>query len=96
MSRKIPGGSPGFTLLNMGVVADMILAVAMVTAAAGTVAELQLRMACIGATADATFVGIGRLRLRCVLLICSRAGEGNNLGALGRALVILVEQPADF
>ena len=96
MSRKIPGRSPGFTLLNMGVVADMIFAVAMIAAAAGAVTELQFRMACIGATTDGTFVGIGCLRMHCVLLICSRAREGNNLGALGRALVILVEQPADF
>ena len=96
MSRKIPGRSPGFTLLNMGVVADVIFAVAMIAAAAGAVTELQFRMTCIGATTDGTFVGIGCLRLHCMLLICSRAGERNNLRTLGRALVILVEQPANF
>ena len=58
-----PPNCPGFRLLNMGVVADMVLTVTMVTAAAGTVAEFKFRMARIGAAANSTFVGI-----RCFLL----------------------------
>ena len=45
-------------LLNVCVVADMLFTVAVIAAAAGAVAELQLRIACIGTTADSTLVGM--------------------------------------
>ena len=42
----------------MGVVADVVFAVAVVAAAAGAVAELQLRVGLVGTAADGTLVGV--------------------------------------
>ena len=50
---------PFLFLLNVFVIADMILTVAVVAATAGAVAELQIRMAHIRASADCTAVGVG-------------------------------------
>ena len=48
-------------LLNMGMIADMLLAVAVVAIAPGAVPELQIRMGNIGFSANGAAVGIGCL-----------------------------------
>ena len=45
----------------MGVVVNMVFAIAMVAAAAGAIAELQIRMGGIGAATDGAFMPIGLL-----------------------------------
>ena len=45
----------------MGVIADVIFTVAVISAATGAVAEFQIRMGHIGSSADGTPVGVGRL-----------------------------------
>ena len=56
---------------DMGVVADMVFAIAMVAIAAGAVAELQIEELRIGAAADGAAVGIG----------CLGLGNGGFVGA---------------
>ena len=69
-------------LFNMGMITDMILTVAVVTAAAGAVAEFQFRIACVGATTDGTLVGVVcMLSGRCGFL-CGGVGEGYHLGTV--------------
>ena len=46
------------TLLNVTVIANVFLAVAIVALAPGTVAELQFRIRYIGSSADSTAVGV--------------------------------------
>ena len=48
---------PGF-LLNMGVIADMIFAIAVISLTTGTVAEFKLWVGNIRSIADSTFMGI--------------------------------------
>ena len=76
----------------MIVVVDMILAVAEVSLAAGTIPELQLRVGEIGPAADSTFVSVRRFGGGNGSLIRSGIGEGNGLCFLlfGTALF---EQP---
>ena len=76
-----------FSLFYMGMVADMILTVAVIAAAAGTVAELQIRMACISTTADGTLVGVICLLSGRRGFLCGCIGEGDHLGAI--LLVVL-------
>ena len=66
----------------MGVVTDMVGAVAIVAAAAGAVTELQVRISHIGAAADgaAVIVSKGGLGSRFGLLV----GEGDGLGGFAR------------
>ena len=49
------------SLLNMAVIGDMLLAVAVIAFAPGAVAEFQFRIRHIGAAADGAPVGIGSL-----------------------------------
>ena len=49
-------GLPSLGLFNVGVVVDVVLAVAVVAVALGAVAELQLRIGNIGAAADGAAV----------------------------------------
>ena len=51
-----PGGS-----LNVGVIVDVVFAIAVIALAFGAVAEFQLRVGHIGAAADGAFVGVGGL-----------------------------------
>ena len=72
----------------MGMVADMILAVAMVAVAPGAITELQIRMAHIGTAADGAFMIIS------LLLGSASAGEldglsGRLLGRISLRLLFL-------
>ena len=58
----------------MGVIADMILAVAVITLAAGAVTEFQLRVGGVGSAADGAFVGV----------VCFGFGVGGLIGTGGR------------
>ena len=64
----------------MAMVVDMILAVAVVTAAAGAVTKFQIRIAHIGAAADDTSVGIGCLGFCGGCFVRACVGEGDDLG----------------
>ena len=66
---------PRLILLDMSMIADMILTVAVVSVAAGAIAEFQLWIRYIGSAADGTAMGVGLLGSRpfCPL----RWGEGN-------------------
>ena len=66
---------------NMRVVGDMLGAVAVVAAAAGAVAELQLGGIHIGAAADGALVGVGSLGLGMGGLVAAGIVEGDDLGA---------------
>ena len=76
----------------MSVIIDMVLAVAMVALAPGTVAELQFRISHIGAAADGAFVGVGRLGLGHRGLVGAGVGERDGLCFWG-GLGILPEKP---
>ena len=80
-------------LFYMGVVVDMVDAVAVVTLAAGAVTELQLRIRYICPTADGTAVGIRTFGLGNGCLVRACTGEGNHFGSL-LFLCFLSEQPA--
>ena len=73
--RKKPArkAAPVLGLLDMGVAADVVLTVAVVSLTPGAVTKFQLRVGHIGASADRTFVGVRRL-WRCLLLLA--AGNG--------------------
>lgn len=73
---------PGrFLLLNMGMVVNVILAIAMIAATAGAITEFQLRVCNISTTADGTLVGVV-LRLGGGALL---VGEGDGAGVLFRS-----------
>ena len=69
-------------LFNMGVVIDVVLAVAMVTLAPGAVAEFQLRIGHIRAAADGAFVGVGGFGRCHRCLVGTGVGEGDGFGFL--------------
>ena len=79
----------------MGVVTDMILAVAMVAAALGAVAELQLGICYIGTAADTAFMGIGCLNRGRGSCVGASAGELNGACPLfaGIFALITLKQP---
>lgn len=54
--RRDPGHD--VWLLNMGMVIDVILAVAVISVATGAITEFQLRVAHICASADSAAVGV--------------------------------------
>ena len=64
-------------LFNMGVVIDVILAVAEISFAAGTVPELQLRIGEVSPAADGAFMGVRRFRGSYRGLIRTGVGEGD-------------------
>ena len=68
--------------LNMDMIVDMILTVAVVALALGAVAEFQLRVGHIGAAADGAFVGVGGFRPGGGGSVRACAGEGNLLSPL--------------
>ena len=76
---------------DMRVIIDVVLTVAVVTLAAGAVAELQLRMRYICAAADGAFMRIRHLGFCNGGLVRTGIGEGDGLCLLlaGR----LAEQP---
>ena len=55
---------PRLILLDMGMIVDVILTVAVVSIAAGAVAELQLRISYIGSAADSAAMGVDLLGSR--------------------------------
>ena len=84
----------------MSMIADMILAVAMVAIAPGAVPEFQVRVRHISPAADGTFVGIGGFDRGGGGLVGAGAGEGDYLRAgFGFALSseepLGIEPPAD-
>ena len=68
----------------------MILAVAMITAAAGAIAEFQIRMTYICTPADGAFMGVGGFRLRGGCFVGACGGEGDNFGTILLGCVILL------
>ena len=64
----------------MGVVVDVILAVAVVAIAAGAVTEVQLRVTHICPPADGAFVGVGGFYRGVACLVRAGRGEGDYLG----------------
>ena len=78
----------------MGMVADMILAIAVVAAAAGAIAELQIGIAYIGAATDSALVSVRGLRSGNGCLVRTGIGEGDYLGPLLLGCIALLpEQP---
>ena len=75
----------------MGVVIDVLFAVAVVALAPGAVPEFQLGEFGVRPAADSAAVGIGCYRLCCAGLIRACVREGNRAGFLCR---LLFEQPA--
>lgn len=73
----------------MFVVADVVLAIAVVAVALGAVPELQFRVGYIRPAADTAAVGVQVLGLGGSRLIAAGAGEGDNLGLLW----LFAEQP---
>ena len=69
--------------LNVCMVADMLLAVAMIAAAPGAVAEFQVRVGYIRFAADRAPVGIGSLGLGNGGFIGTGGREGDDLGLRG-------------
>jgi len=67
-------------LLYMGMVVDMILAVAEVAVTAGAVPEFQLRVGHIRSAADGTLVGVGGFGSGGGGLVGAGAGEGDGAG----------------
>ena len=59
-----------FMLLDMGMIVDMVNAVAEVSGAFGAVAEFQIRTVCIGSSADGAFVTIRTLTGGTAIFIC--------------------------
>ena len=80
----------------MGVIADVFFAVAVITVAAGTVAEFQIRMGHIRLTADSAAVRIRRIHRGNRCFVRSRIGEGNRFGLLGSIALFLPEQPPEI
>ena len=81
----------------MGMIVDMILAVAMIAPAPGAIAELQFRITNIGAAADGAFVMIRRFNLCGAGFIGTGIGERNGAGtALGllRCIVLFLSEQA--
>ena len=83
------------SLLNMTMVGNVILTIAVVAFAPGTVTEFQIRVTYIGAAADSTAVGVGNLLL---LGCCLGLGiKGYDLGSLrGRADHFFAEHSGDL
>ena len=76
MSRENPEEfSSGFVSFDMGVIVDMLLAVAMVTVAAAAIAEFQFRIRNIRSAAHGAAVGIRR----CAFLRATVEGDGTGL-----------------
>ena len=78
-------GSRCFLLLNMCVVTDVVLAITVITVATGTIAELQLRIANICASAYGASVGVVRP--------CWCSGTEWNGLSLGRCLPLYLHSP---
>ena len=76
----------------MGVIADVILAVAVIAAAAGIVTELQFRVGQIGTAADGAFMPVGRLDGGGAGLVGTSVGEGDCLRLFTAGS--LAEQPS--
>ena len=78
----------------MGMIADMLFAIAIIAVAPGAVAEFQLRIGDVRSAADSTLVVIGCFDGSNAGLIRPGGGEGNGLGSGGwRILFLLPEQP---
>ena len=56
---KTSGQAGGFCLFHMCVIGNMILAIAEIALAPGTIPEFQLRIGAIRATADGATMGVG-------------------------------------
>ena len=88
-------------LLDMGVIGDVVFAIAVVAIAPGAVAELQIRMGDICGTADSASVGVGRLgRGGGCLVGTGIKGDGLVLGVGGGILCTLscpscIDPPGD-
>lgn len=76
-------------LLDVGVVVDMVLTVAVVALAFGAISEFQLWVTHVGSAADGAPMGVwsGRRCHRC--LIGTGVGEGDDLRLLGTSLEFL-------
>ena len=68
---------PRLILLNVGVIVDMILAVAMVAIATGAVTEFQFWIGCVGSAADTAFMRIGLLDSAGAICTCGRELDGS-------------------
>ena len=77
----------------MGVIGNVVLAVAMVALAPGAVTEFQVGEFGVGAAADGAAVGVGQLRFLRTLSV--GRGEGDYLGT-GCLLLLLFQSPAKF
>lgn len=83
---------------DMGVVGDVLGAVAVVALAPGAVAELQIGEIHIGAAADGALVGVGGLDLGMSGLVAARIVEGDGLAAGMDGLsggAVCVDPPGD-
>lgn len=78
-------------LFHMGVIVDMVLTVAEVTAAAGAIAEFQLWVTHIRPSADRAAVGVGCFGCSVLSLVGAGKGDGAGLFCLGR---LFAQQPA--
>ena len=78
----------------MGVIADMVLAVTVVTFTAGAIPEFQLRIGYISTTADGAFVGIGGFCGSGRCLVRAGRGKGNDLGLSLFTLFLTLKEPS--
>jgi len=90
--RSPAGGYYPSLRFYMGMIVDMLLAVAMEALAAGAVPKFQIGMGHISATADGAFVIVGRFDRSGGCLIRAGGGEGYDLWTALFAL-FATEQP---
>ena len=77
----------------MGVVVDVILAVAVVAVAAGAVTEFQLRVAHVCPSADGAFVGVGGFYRGVTCLVRAGRGEGDHIGGAFLFALFALKEP---
>ena len=87
-------------LLNVGMVADVILAIAVIAIAFGAITELQIRIGYIRAATNRAFMMIRRFHLCGAGLegtgIGERNGAGSTIGLLGSIILFLAEQAGEI
>ena len=87
-------------LLNVGMVADVILAIAVIAIAFGAITELQIRIGYIRAATNSAFVMIRCFHLCSTGLEGTGIGERNGAGAtirlLGSIILFLAEQAGEI
>ena len=80
----------------MGMIADVVLAVAMEALTARAVTELQFRIAHISATTDCAFVGVRRFHCGGGGFVRACSGEDDGFSFGGSLAGLSLEQPSEI